>query len=261
MNGKRISLITPGVADWRRRELLRPAGWRNRPPSRCRLSAMGRRAWRCSARVDLAADQGGPGAALGTGAVALAQNFASEAEVDDAFARALAAATALKAPEKCSGRLSGYRRTGRPCREMVLNPFCPLPHGGRASPMHERASEDTSPAGRSEDRRPAGLLLRYRFRQPQSFSAPRWPAADDPRSGRSSPTWRCKSARCGWAAARSRLRRWAMSPPIPVIAARGWPVGCCKRPLPRCGGAPPSLPAVRHGGALRRRRLCPQATR
>ena len=36
-------------------------------------------------RADLAADQERPEAALGTGAMTLAQNFASEAEVDAAF--------------------------------------------------------------------------------------------------------------------------------------------------------------------------------
>lgn len=59
---------------------------------------------------DLAKDQGRPGAALGTGAMTLAQNFADRAGVDAAFAAALAAgATGLKAPEAVFwGGYSGY---------------------------------------------------------------------------------------------------------------------------------------------------------
>ena len=61
-------------------------------------------------RAALAADQGRPDATLGTGAMTLAQNFATEAEVDAAFSAAIAAgATALKAPEKVFwGGYSGY---------------------------------------------------------------------------------------------------------------------------------------------------------
>ena len=58
----------------------------------------------------LAKDQGRPDATLGTGAMTLAQNFATEAEVDAAYAAALeAGATALKAPAKVFwGGYSGY---------------------------------------------------------------------------------------------------------------------------------------------------------
>jgi hypothetical protein len=45
--------------------------------------------WPCFGRADLAADQGRPGATLGTGAMTLAQNFATEAEVDAAYDLAL----------------------------------------------------------------------------------------------------------------------------------------------------------------------------
>ncbi len=59
---------------------------------------------------DLAKDQGRAGAALGTGAVTLAQNFGTEGEVDAAFAAALAAGGAcLKSPEAVFwGGYSGY---------------------------------------------------------------------------------------------------------------------------------------------------------
>lgn len=58
----------------------------------------------------LAKDQGRPDAKLGTGAMTLAQNFATDAEVDAAYALALkAGATPLKAPEKVFwGGYSGY---------------------------------------------------------------------------------------------------------------------------------------------------------
>jgi uncharacterized glyoxalase superfamily protein PhnB len=58
----------------------------------------------------LAKDQGRPDAKLGTGAVTLAQNFTTDADVDVAYAKALAAgATPLKAPEKVFwGGYSGY---------------------------------------------------------------------------------------------------------------------------------------------------------
>ncbi|MBS8271578.1 VOC family protein, partial [Halomonas litopenaei] len=58
----------------------------------------------------LAKDQGRPDAKLGTGAVTLAQNFTTDADVDAAYAAALAAgATPLKAPEKVFwGGYSGY---------------------------------------------------------------------------------------------------------------------------------------------------------
>ncbi len=58
----------------------------------------------------LAKDQGRPDAKLGTGAMTLAQNFTTEAEVDAAYALALkSGATALKAPEKVFwGGYSGY---------------------------------------------------------------------------------------------------------------------------------------------------------
>ena len=43
-------------------------------------------------RADLAADQGRPGAVLGTGAITLAQNFPTEAAVDAAWQAAVATA-------------------------------------------------------------------------------------------------------------------------------------------------------------------------
>ncbi|WP_406735731.1 VOC family protein [Thioclava sp. GXIMD4215] len=84
-------------------------------------------------RDDLAKDQGREGASLGTGAVTLAQNFDTEAEVDAAFAAALAAgATALKHPEKVFwGGYSGYwADPDGHVWEIAMNPFWPLEADG-----------------------------------------------------------------------------------------------------------------------------------
>ena len=84
-------------------------------------------------RADLAADQGRPGATLGTGAMTLAQNFASEAEVDAAYDLALRnGASPLKKPEKVFwGGYSGYY-ADPDCHvwEVAMNPFWPLNEDG-----------------------------------------------------------------------------------------------------------------------------------
>jgi uncharacterized glyoxalase superfamily protein PhnB len=83
--------------------------------------------------ADLAADQGRPGATLGTGAITLAQNFATEAEVDAAYAAAITAGgTALKAPEKVFwGGYSGYwADPDGHVWEVAMNPFWPLAADG-----------------------------------------------------------------------------------------------------------------------------------
>jgi predicted lactoylglutathione lyase len=77
----------------------------------------------------LAQDQGRPGATLGTGAMTLAQNFETEAEVDGAYAAALdAGATALKAPKKVFwGGYSGYYADpDGHVWEVAYNPFWSL---------------------------------------------------------------------------------------------------------------------------------------
>jgi hypothetical protein len=83
--------------------------------------------------VPLAEDQGRPDATLGTGAMSLAQNFATEAEVDKAYAHALACgATALKAPEAVFwGGYSGYYADpDGHVWEVAYNPFWPLNDDG-----------------------------------------------------------------------------------------------------------------------------------
>lgn len=84
-------------------------------------------------RAALAEDQGRPGVALGTGAMTLAQNFDSEAEVDAAFAAAIAAgATELKRPEKVFwGGYSGYfADPDGHVWELAMNPFWQLGEDG-----------------------------------------------------------------------------------------------------------------------------------
>lgn len=131
MNVQRVTLITLGVADLAAaRAFYGRLGWVEHSGTDgvsfyqmhgCLLGLFG--------LADLAADQGRPGADLGTGAVTLAQNFATEAEVDAAYAAALAAGgTALKAPEKVFwGGYSGYwADPDGHVWEVAMNPFWPL---------------------------------------------------------------------------------------------------------------------------------------
>ena len=104
MTLQRVTLITLGVADLAAaRAFYARLGWREHGDSQPGVAfyQLAGQALALFGRADLAADQGRPDVPLGTGAITLAQNFATEAEVDAAFAAALAAgATALKAPEK-----------------------------------------------------------------------------------------------------------------------------------------------------------------
>jgi uncharacterized glyoxalase superfamily protein PhnB len=136
MTPQRVTLITLGVADLASaRAFYARLGWSEHGDSQpgiaffqlhgAVLALFGRDA--------LAEDQGRKGAALGTGAVTLAQNFATEAEVDAAFAAALAAGgTALKAPEKVFwGGYSGYwADPDGHVWEVAMNPFWPLAADG-----------------------------------------------------------------------------------------------------------------------------------
>ncbi len=135
MTPQRVTLITLGVDDLdRSRAFYAALGW---TPAREQegisfyqlhglvLGLFGRAA--------LAQDQGRPGATLGTGAMTLAQNFATTEEVDAAFRSALAAgATALKKPEKVFwGGYSGYwADLDGHVWEVAMNPFWPLNDDG-----------------------------------------------------------------------------------------------------------------------------------
>lgn len=135
MNRQRVTLITLGVADLAAaRAFYARLGWI--PASETEgvsFYQMQGQVLALFGRDDLAADQGRAGAALGTGAVTLAQNFSLEAEVDAAFAEAVAAgATALKAPEKVFwGGYSGYwADPDGHVWEVAMNPFWPLNEDG-----------------------------------------------------------------------------------------------------------------------------------
>lgn len=135
MTPQRVTLITLGVADLdRARAFYAALGWR---PA---TAAEGVVFYQMHGAVlalfglaDLAADQGRTDAPLGTGAMTLAQNFATLAEVDGAYALALAAgATALKRPEKVFwGGYSGYYADpDGHVWELAMNPFWPLATDG-----------------------------------------------------------------------------------------------------------------------------------
>jgi predicted lactoylglutathione lyase len=107
-----VSLVTLGVSDLERsRRFYEALGWEAKvvTPSVAFIQLAGQ-VLGLFGLEDLAEDQGRPGAALGFGAVTLARNFGSEAEVDAGFELALeAGATVLKRPEKVFwGGYSGY---------------------------------------------------------------------------------------------------------------------------------------------------------
>ncbi|SMX47515.1 VOC family protein [Actibacterium lipolyticum] len=135
MTPQRVTLITLGVDDLERAKTFYAAlGWV--PTEQTEgvvfyqingmvLGLFGRSA--------LAEDQGRPGANLGTGAMSLAQNFASKDEVDAAFALAVkCGATPLKAPEEVFwGGYSGYYSDpDGHVWEVAFNPFWPLNDDG-----------------------------------------------------------------------------------------------------------------------------------
>jgi hypothetical protein len=136
MTPQRVTLITLGVADLAAaRAFYARLGWIEHGQSQPSVAffQMHGAVLGLFGRNDLAADQGRAGAALGTGAVTLAQNFTTEAEVDAAFSAALAAGgTALKAPEKVFwGGYSGYwADPDGHVWEVAMNPFWPLAADG-----------------------------------------------------------------------------------------------------------------------------------
>ena len=136
MTPQRITLVTLGVADMARsREFYAALGWQMHPQSQEAVTF-----YQANGFVfglfgleDLAKDQGRPGAALGIGGTTLAQNFATEAEVDAAYAAAMTAgAKALKSPEKVFwGGYSGYYADpDGHVWEVAMNPFWPLNEDG-----------------------------------------------------------------------------------------------------------------------------------
>jgi uncharacterized glyoxalase superfamily protein PhnB len=135
MTPQRVTLITLGVDDLdRSRAFYESLGW---VPTTAMdevvffqihgavLGLFGREA--------LAKDQGRPEVRLETGAITLAQNFTTEAEVDAAWEQAVAAGAApLKKPEKVFwGGYSGYYADpDGHVWELAMNPFWPLAPDG-----------------------------------------------------------------------------------------------------------------------------------
>lgn len=133
---QRVTLITLGVADLDRARAFYAAwGWTPHPgsPAGVAFYQMQGAALALFPLADLASDQGRPGAALGTGAVTLAQNCADRADTDAVWQAAVdAGATVLKRPEEVFwGGYSGYiADPDGHVWEIAHNPFWPLAADG-----------------------------------------------------------------------------------------------------------------------------------
>lgn len=142
---QRVTLITLGVADLTAaRAFYAGLGWQEHGDSQPGVAfyQLHGAVLALFGLAELAADQGRPEAELATGAITLAQNFATEAEVDAAFAQALAAgAKALKPPTKVFwGGYSGYwADPWGHVWEVAMNPFWPLSSDGSLT-LPERRS-------------------------------------------------------------------------------------------------------------------------
>ena len=132
---KSISLVTLGVADLERaRAFYAALGWEAAVQAEgVVFIQLTGQVLALFGRDDLAADQKRPAAELGTGAVTLARNFATEAEVDAGFELALkAGAAAIKPPERADwGGYSGYfADPDGHVWELARNPGWPLSPDG-----------------------------------------------------------------------------------------------------------------------------------
>lgn len=132
---QRVTLITLGVADLAAaRAFYARLGWREHGAEPgIAFYQMNGLVLGLFGRADLAADQGRPGAELGTGAVTLAQNYETTEQVDAAYAAALAAGgTGLKAPQTVFwGGYSGYwADPDGHVWEVAMNPYWPLNDDG-----------------------------------------------------------------------------------------------------------------------------------
>lgn len=132
---KSITLVTLGVADLdRSRAFYAALGWEAAEVNEgVVFIQLAGQVLALFGREDLAKDQGREGAVLGTGAMTLARNFASAAEVDAAFDRAVSAgAEVLKRPETVFwGGYSGYfSDPDGHVWELAMNPFWALAEDG-----------------------------------------------------------------------------------------------------------------------------------
>lgn len=136
MTPQRVTMITLGVKDLAAsRAFYKALGWIESARSQESIAffQINGMALGLFGLDELAKDQGREGAILGFGATTLAQNFATEAEVDAAFAKALKCGAAqLKAPEKVFwGGYSGYYADpDGHVWELANNPFWPLNEDG-----------------------------------------------------------------------------------------------------------------------------------
>ena len=135
LSAQRVTLISLGVADLERSgAFYKSLGWRtDRELPEVKFFRLKGLMLGLIGNEALAVDQGRPGATLGSGAIALAQNYRSPAEVDAAFATAVSAgATVLKKPEKAHwGGYSGYYADpDGHVWEIAHNPFWPLDEDG-----------------------------------------------------------------------------------------------------------------------------------
>lgn len=136
MTPQRVTLITLGVDDLARsRAFYGTLGWTEAQGGTESVAfyQMHGVVLGLFGKPDLAADQGRPVAELGTGAITLAQNFATRDEVDAAWEAAVAAgAKRLKRPEKVFwGGYSGYwADPDGHVWEVAMNPFWPLAPDG-----------------------------------------------------------------------------------------------------------------------------------
>lgn len=132
---QRVTLITLGTGDLARSKAFYAAwGWEPHTEEEgVAFYQMNGAVLALFDKSELAADQGRPGAELGTGAMTLAQNCADDAETDAVFAAAIdAGATVLKTPEKVFwGGYSGYfADPDGHVWEIATNPFWPLAEDG-----------------------------------------------------------------------------------------------------------------------------------
>lgn len=136
MTPQRVTLITLGVADLAAsRAFYARLGWVEHAESQPGVAffQMHGAVLGLFGKDELAVDQGRAGADLGVGAMTLAQSFATEAEVDTAYAAAIAAGgTALKVPEKVFwGGYSGYwADADGHVWELAMNPYWTLAADG-----------------------------------------------------------------------------------------------------------------------------------
>ena len=132
---QRVTLISLGVDDLERSGAFYEAlGWKTAEElPEVRFYRLKGQMLGLIGRDALARDQGRSGDELGTGAMTLAQNHGSKAEVDAAFAAAVSAgATVLKHPENAYwGGYSGYfADPDGHVWEIAHNPFWPLDSDG-----------------------------------------------------------------------------------------------------------------------------------